>query len=113
MNSPPSFGVESDDNGNTRPVAFLKWQVLSHDDGGFFVVFVANFSFLCLFEFFILYHTLFFLAFFIQIYDLHCHVQYPFSVLIFLVQLNQQYIVEGFTAGFMMVLASRLSNFFN
>jgi hypothetical protein len=46
VNSPPSFGVESDDFGNTRPVAFLKWQ------------------------------------------------------------LNQQYIVEGFTAGFMMVLAS-------
>ena len=27
VNSPPSFGVESDDFGNTRPVAFLKWQV--------------------------------------------------------------------------------------
>jgi len=46
VNSPPSFGVEADDRGNTRPVAILKWQ------------------------------------------------------------LNQQYIVEGFTAGFMMVLAS-------
>ena len=28
MNSPPSFGVEADDFGNTRPVAFLKWQVV-------------------------------------------------------------------------------------
>merc|ERR1719244_1786151 len=46
INSPPAFGVESDEFGNTRPVAFLKWQ------------------------------------------------------------LNQQYIVEGFTAGFMMVLTS-------
>ena len=28
VNSPPSFGVEADDFGNTRPVAFLKWQVV-------------------------------------------------------------------------------------
>ena len=27
INSPPAFGVESDDFGNSRPVAILKWQV--------------------------------------------------------------------------------------
>ena len=27
INSPPAFGVESDEFGNTRPVAILKWQV--------------------------------------------------------------------------------------
>merc|ERR1719431_1845224 len=46
INTPPAFGVESDEFGNSRTLAILKWQ------------------------------------------------------------LNQQYIVEGFTAGFMMVLTS-------
>ncbi len=29
LNSPPSFGVELDQNGNGRPVAIMQWQVIS------------------------------------------------------------------------------------